>query len=351
MGPDSYRAESRSFGADEGAAQPVFLHGMWRSGTTYIWSRFRKADDVCAYYEPFHHGLDKLNRRRIARDTPEKAAAFGHPAVEKPYFSEYSDLLSFPRGVRRFHRSFAHDRFVLGGDDVHRPLERYVSLLLTHASRDKRRPILACNRTVLRVGWLKRRFASFDIHIDRDPHGVWRSYMQQMLQGNYSFFTYWMMVFERNAEHPLIWPLARHLPLRGGRRQLVRNPKDFYRETLDRMTPEMSYAIVVYVWALASLHALSHCDLVLDMNQLHHRPYALDRSTAIQAGCQLEVSFDEARPIDAGADNIGDRRNLERAVLALLPKDTFGDFIEPRAAAPRLAELGKSKADLLASLI
>ncbi len=34
--------------------------------------------------------------------------------------------------------------------------------------------------------------------------------MQQMLKGNYSFFTYWMLVFERNAEHPLIapWPSA-----------------------------------------------------------------------------------------------------------------------------------------------
>ena len=142
-------------------------------------------------------------------------------------------------------------------------------------------------------------------------------------------------------------PLARHLPLRGGRRQLVKNPKDFYRETLEAMSPQMSYAIVVYAWALASLHALTHCDLVLDMNQLHHAPYALERAQAIQSGCQLEVSFDEARALDTGPDNVGDRENLERAVLNLLPTEAFGDFIEPRTAAPRLRELAKAKADLL----
>ncbi len=189
MGPGSFRSESRSFAGEDAEAPPVFLHGMWRSGTTYIWSRFREAEDVCAYYEPFHHGLDRLNPRRIARDTPEKAAAFGHPALEKPYFSEYAELLACPRGVKRYHRSFAHDRFLLGGDEAHPPRERYVSLLVEHAEQAGLRPILACNRTVLRLAWLKRRFASYDIHIDRDPHGVWRSYMQQMLRANYSFFT------------------------------------------------------------------------------------------------------------------------------------------------------------------
>ena len=350
MGQDLQRLEPTVSGDASSDRRPVFLHGMWRSGTTYVWSRFREAPDVQAYYEPFHHGLDKLTHRRIARDTPEKASANGHPALEKPYFSEFGGLVR-GRGVKGFHRSFAHDRFLMRQADQHPQLQRYVSTLVDHAADAGRRPVLACNRTVMRIGWLRRRFASYDIHIDRDPHGVWRSYMQQMLKGNYSFFTYWMLVFERNAEHPLIAPLAQRLPIRGGRRQLVKNPKDFYRETLERMTPQTSYALVVYAWALASLHALTHSDLVLDMNQLHHAPYAREREQAIQSGCRLEVSFDEARPLETGPDNIGDRKNLERAVLALVPREAFGDFIEPRTAAPRLGELAKPKADLLSYLL
>jgi hypothetical protein len=329
----------------------VFLHGMWRSGTTYVWSRFRDAPGAYAYYEPFHHGLAKLTRDRIGRDTNARVVANGHPALERPYFDEFEPLLKW-RGVKRYSASFAFDRFALAPQDTHRPLQRYVGSLVDHASAQERTAVVACNRTVFRIGWLRERFGPFDIHIDRDPHAVWRSYRQQMARGNYSFLTYWMKVLERNAEHPLFAPLARRLPLRGSPRQLMTRPKDFYRETLDRMSPEMSYAIVFYMWATACLHALSYCDLVFDMNRLADPAYVEGLVRAVREGAGLDVTLDGARVVEAGPDNSAlDRRAVERAVTPLFPRDAFAGFVRPDLAEGRFGELAPAKAEALGLIL
>jgi hypothetical protein len=331
--------------------RPVFLHGMWRSGTTYVWSRFRAAPGAHAFYEPLHHGLAKLTRARIARDTNERVTAMGHPALEQPYFAEFEPLLSW-RGVKKYSASFAFDRFALAPQDTHRPLQRYVGSLVEHAAGQGKTAIVGCNRTVFRIGWLRERFGPFDIHIDRDPYAIWRSYRQQMARGNYSFLTYWMMVLERNAEHPLFAAFARRLPLRGSPRQLMTKRKDFYRETLDRMSPEMSYAIVFYMWAIAALHALSYCDLVFDMNRLGDPQYLDDLVQAIRQGCGLDVSLPDARVVEGGPDNSGlDRLAVERAVAPFFPRDAFKSFVLPGAAQARFGELAPGKAEALGLIL
>src|ERR1700752_4779331 len=90
--------------------RPVFLHGLWRSGSTYVWSRFRIARGAVCFYEPLHDGLRRLTRERIARDTPHAVNANHHPPMEHPYFAEYAPLIGL-RGVRGYRRRFAYDRF------------------------------------------------------------------------------------------------------------------------------------------------------------------------------------------------------------------------------------------------
>ena len=324
---------------------------MWRSGTTFVWSRFRAAPTTYAYYEPFHHGLAKLTKDRIARDTPETMTANHHPALAKPYFAEFEPLLKF-RGVQNHSANFAYDRFALAPGDQHRPLEQYVDRLVDHAAAEDRTAVVGCNRTVFRIGWLKERYSPYDIHIDRDPYAVWSSYVQQMEKGNYSFLTYWMMVLERNAEHPMFAPLAKRLPLRGSPRQFMRKAKDFYRETLDRMSPEMSYGIVFYMWAAAALHALSYCDLVFDMNRLGDKAYLEKLMAAIRQGAGVDVNLDEARVVEAAFDNSGpDRHAVEQAVMPLFPRDAFRNFVLPTEAEGRLDDLAPNKARLLGSIL
>lgn len=93
----------------------VFLHGMWRSGSTFLWSRFRESSDAYCFYEPLHHSLSKLTAKRIAQDTVEQITASRHPAMDRPYFAEFAPLID-RKGVRHYQRRLAYDRFALQGE-------------------------------------------------------------------------------------------------------------------------------------------------------------------------------------------------------------------------------------------
>ena len=211
-GTELLSGECKSFGtagevAERRPGKTVFLHGLWRSGSTYLWSRFRAVEGTCCFYEPLHHGLAKLTRQRIARDTPEQIGANRHPALAQPYFAEFTGLIE-RRGVRHYHRSLAYDRFILAPGEAHPRLERYVRGLIGHAASRGETAVLGFNRTGLRLAWLKHRFDAFNIHIDREPAAIWASYVVEAAKGNPAFFSMWLAVIEKNAGHPLIAPLA-----------------------------------------------------------------------------------------------------------------------------------------------
>src|SRR5262249_21846978 len=66
FGPGFACSERRSGGGSPIAAEPaVFLHGGWRCGSTYIWSRFRDCAGTLCFYEPFHEILARCTARKV----------------------------------------------------------------------------------------------------------------------------------------------------------------------------------------------------------------------------------------------------------------------------------------------
>ena len=72
---------------------PVFIHSLFRTGSTYIWLKFRNNEQYYCYYEPFHEVLSILTRdvsnllnEDLARDV------LGHPAIKKRYFFDKTFL-------------------------------------------------------------------------------------------------------------------------------------------------------------------------------------------------------------------------------------------------------------------
>ena len=67
----------------------IFLHGFWRSSSTYFWNKFRSLDKTISFYEPFHENLDKdLKELTHQSSTNWKS---NHPYIED-YWSEYRSL-------------------------------------------------------------------------------------------------------------------------------------------------------------------------------------------------------------------------------------------------------------------
>lgn len=274
--------------------RPVFLHGMWRSGSTYVWSRFRACNETYCYYEPLNHGLGRLTTARIDRDTPEITATNGHPSLSRPYFAEYEPLIK-GRGVAGFRPRFSYSRFILEKNEADEPLRRYIAGLTEHATAQSKMPVLGFNASDLRIGWLNEQFRPFSIYIKRDPQRIWESYEAQRKNGNNTFFVAWLNIIESNALHPTIAPLAEKLTLRRDLQKLTIKPKKFYTAVLNGMKPEETYDMVQHMWRLSTAHGGKNCDLVIDMDRGGTEDYKKSLNREIKDACGLDVNFVDMR--------------------------------------------------------
>ena len=331
--------------------RPVFLHGLWRSGSTYVWSRFRAAEGALCYYEPLHDGLRRLTRARIARDTADTVNANHHPEMEQPYFAEYAPLIGV-RGVRRYRRRFAYDRFAPAPDVADPALFAYIQGLVDHARGQERAAVLGFNRTGLRVAWLQSRFDACNIHIDRDPTHIFASYLSQLQAGNHYYFVKWMQILAGNSDYPLFQRMAQRFPNANRVQRLLVSPKKFYRAAVEDASLETLYAITFLAWASCTLHALTHSDMIIDIGQAGRTRYAEELSLAVRAETGLTVRFDDMdAPARASPLDLVNRDAIEQAVLGDIAELAGPDLIDRARARQRLGELSPRCAELLARIV
>ena len=333
--------------ASIGGARPIFLHGMWRSGSTFIWSRFRALNSTCCFYEPLHHGLARLTAAKIERDTPEVIAGNKHPQLSAPYFAEFAPLLK-SRGVTGYRPTLAYHRFALEPGAANPDLDRYINVLLNHAQASGKTAVLGFNRSGLRMGWLRELFSSYDVQVERDPRQIWWSYVQQARKGNYFFLQKWLFVLECNADHPLFAPIAEQLPLRRGTQRFAAGEKAFYRGVLQLMQPDRVYLMVFYLWLLLVVQALTRCDLVIDLDRCADPPYRARLTEKIGKATNLLVRFDEAQPGRELSGSVLGFDKIEREALGLMPFAALEPFANWTKVLFRLPELPPRLAELLA---
>ena len=328
-------------------APPIFLHGLWRSGSTYVWSRFRALKSAYSYFEQLYPGLARMTPSRLNRGPWRDAvAANRHPELEEPYFAEFSPLLR-RRGVKGFDRRFAFDRFALGPDDRHPALEHYLQGLIDHAVAQDRRPVLGCNRTWLRAAWIKARFGSYDVYVERDPMAIWASYKRHAQAGNYNYFTNLHLILERNGRHPLFAPLADRVRLRRGLERFSKAARA-YPALIEQMSDAESYGMVYYMWSLSILSGLSHCDAIVDTGA---PSMAARAAQAIRKGSGLDIDFSGIRSLDPSGLSMPAARAAERSIRSTLPLKALAETWDLRAASRRMGDLCAAKADRVYALI
>jgi len=331
-------------------SRSIFLHGLWRCGSTYVWSRFRAAEETYCFLEPLHHALSRLTRDRIQRDTPNRAVANHHPKLDLPYFHEFGPLVK-RRGVRNHVPQLAFNRYLLRPAEADKALFKYVKTLTSFAVQQKKTPVLGFNRTAFRMGWMTSHFPSWNLYIDRRPFDIWSSYEAHRSSGNYVFFTHWLLTIERNANHPVFSPLAARLPLRSGLNRL-RKSKGYYKNILANMSQRDTYFMVFYIWIGTVLHALSHADAVLDMD-LASPSYCRNLSENIRLATGLAVNFDDVKPVHYPRDGALELalNGVEDDVLSIFPVSALEDYFSRDIVAQKLTEISAEKRNILLSVL
>lgn len=166
----------------------VFIHSSFRTGSTWLWSKFRENSGCYCYYEIFNEILGTINFRNILQSSADWNS---HHPRGAPYFSEFSPLLDKAEGIAGFDQDMALTDFFLnskGDIDRVRQTEAYLASLIKLAEHNKRIPVLSCTRSIGRTKLIRESIGGTHILIRRRLLNQWFSYSNQKLNNNSFFF-------------------------------------------------------------------------------------------------------------------------------------------------------------------
>jgi hypothetical protein len=307
----------------------VFVHSGWRCSSTYVWHRFRALAGVRAYYEPWHEQLARITADTIHAETPDNSG-LRHPGGTEPYLKEFEVVLDPAGGVRGFEAGFALDRFWIEPEASDLGQQAYVQGLVDAARQRDETPILACCRTLGRVGWLKRRFGGFHVMLVRDPVQQWLSFYSLRKRPRPTYFEqcHYVLMSEMAGYEDVSRTLLCHdFGREGGLDQRLAA----VRSRLKRAPASVSFQAFLAVWLASYLKALPQADLVVDVDRLaRDQAYARQIEAAIEAGCGLKPDFSDCRaPAPHGIAPPVQWRKAAREVVDLM--DLHGAIVGPDA--------------------
>jgi hypothetical protein len=283
------------------AAPPIFLHTGWRSAGTWLWSRFRAVPRVLAYYEPLNEILATLSADVLPSLRADTWSSH-HPRLKRPYYHEYAPLLrnGMP-GVDGFPHAFTTANFFADVAADLPELRAYIAMLLDHAAKQGRQPVLKFCRSIGRVAWMQRNFpGAVHVVVLRNPATQFGSaYWQYIHNANPYFLAMPMLMLARNRDDARVAEaleiLRASLPLvpaEADGKAALAACYDHLRQTL----PEDWYRCFLALWTLAAHSIPESIDCVIDTDLL-----AL--STSYRAASQRDLAALTGVPFELGEDD------------------------------------------------
>jgi len=281
--------------------QPVFIHSSWRTSSTWIWQQFRYLPETLCYYEPFHEDLSSMSRQ-TALEMDVESWTSGH-ARTAPYFLEYAPLLRKAGGVRLHEAPFPYDWFIPQGGltgTLRRAEIRYFSLLIRHAEKMGKTPVLGCVRSLGRIAPLKETFGGTHLFLLRNLWGQWMSFIDQRRRGNNWFYNklriianqaedrfltdihnfYFRRCVELAAEHKV-------LPQLGGL-----TAQQFTKIIFDLLPEGEMFEMFMGVHLYLYLHAFFVADIALDSTEMtRNEDYRRQCEKQVREATGLMVDF------------------------------------------------------------
>lgn len=274
--------------------QAIFIHSGWRTGSTYVWTKFRQHPACIGFYEPFNEMLSAMSAAEIYTARHD-LAALKHSEIGLPYFHEYIPLLG-PRGHPLFRLDFSYRNYFLADEEL--PDQRaYVESLLGLARKLGKIPTLGFVRSLGRAPWFRRSFAgAVNIVVIRSPVGQWMSARQLAQQHQHEFL---------DPMQTLILARARGSAAAIAEAQRLGIPRlddhplpvaiELARQIAARRSPAERFQTFATLYALSYLAALPAADLVIDMDRLSaEAAYQADTAAAVRGLTGLEIGFPDA---------------------------------------------------------
>jgi len=238
---------------------PVFIHSLFRSGSTYIFNVFRRSKSgYWCYQEPLnehltHAALEPDKLIEIGEETQNKLR---HPELENPYFYEFYTIADEIGDA--FRNEFAYKQYFTSSQEDIANLKTYFSVLIKNA---KGRPVLQCCRTMGRIAQLQQAHNGVHVFLYRNPWDQWWSYK------NGVYFNAASLLIS-NAKKPpkYIELLKKELEIKDFHSSDIYQEFEYFNG--HRIDPISSYKLFYALWSHAMLEARPLCKFSINIDQL-----------------------------------------------------------------------------------
>ena len=236
---------------------PIFIHSLWRAGSTYLFSVFRRSNGgFFCYQEPVHEIAlyCRDNPQDLLQFDGERLAPLRHPSLGAPYYLElykvwehWNELISKPIIYDEYFDNINNENFI-----------RYLEALVTNADG---RPVIQECRTGCRIDGIKKALYGIHIYLWRNPLDQWWSYKCA------DYFDVTSQMLLNTIQHPYaISILKDEIGFADFHDDSIQSElSHFYNNRLSVMD---SYSSFYLLWCLGLLEAVKNADLLLNIDRL-----------------------------------------------------------------------------------
>ncbi len=237
---------------------PVYIHSLFRAGSTYLFNVFRRSSEgYWCYQEPLNEYLlhAATEPDRLLDIHQETISFLRHGKLEKPYFYEFHTIAD--EVGRLFHKEFSYDQYFLGDNDDITNLRAYFTALI-HGARG--RPMFQCCRSIGRMARMKREFKNgTHIFLWRNPWDQWWSY-------KLGFDTNNLLILNAKNLPVYLKALKEELAIPEFHDIDTFTEYDFFKQRWLDATG--SYKLFYALWCYSMLETLPFCDMVVNIDKL-----------------------------------------------------------------------------------
>lgn len=251
---------------------PIFIHSLFRSGSTYVFNVFRRTAGYWCYQEPLHEitYFSRENPQGLQADQgDEKAKLLRHPNLDQSYFLELIE--TWPAWRDSVQGRYIYDAY-FSKNERESGIQFWKSLI----GAAKGRPVFQECRTSGRIKAIKQALGGSHIYLWRNPWDQWWSY-----KVNGYFDTINQLIAHASQPPAPLRVMLAALGLPRYESNDLSGSLAFYGER--PLTSEQSYLIFYMLWCLALKEGGGAADLLLNIDRL-------SESATYQDEVQTELS-------------------------------------------------------------
>lgn len=262
----------------------VFIHSLFRAGSTYFASQFDVTGDFCCFYEPLHE-IAWFSRENpdalLQADNPDKRAQLRHPPSRQGYFQTLYDL--WPQWTEHLTQTSIYSGYF--NNDASNPLSGhpYWQSLVEHTPGNI--VIQEC-RSSGRLPMLASAFPGTHIYLYRNPRDQWRS-----LQVSDYFDCRLQLIMRAENPPAIIEALNAHMGSSGEPLTTIETAIAYYADK--PLTARDSYLCFYILWCLGFDTAMGSADVQVSIDLLSRDARYrtnLEKSLNARLGARLDFS-------------------------------------------------------------